>query len=239
MYNSSLEYHLNVKREEEQAKINANKKKRPQPAPAPVVDEPSSKAPTAEPESPRKAKEEPGTPAPLSKRASMGDDVDRAVSPASTASSGSEPPLAQRLKANGVGNHSAKSAPPSAATAPQDTSETPTPPAAQPPPLSAGNRPVASSAPPASRPSAKPPQWLSDATAEMQAKYPEDRFEVMLRRVATSSSPEWRIRCTDCPGKLYTPGPGETLTNYEVHLKNRQHRQKVNIRLGNAPNTPM
>lgn len=38
--------------------------------------------------------------------------------------------------------------------------------------------------------------------------------------------------------QLYTPGPGETLTNYEVHLKNRQHRQKVNSRLAGNPPQP-
>lgn len=40
-----------------------------------------------------------------------------------------------------------------------------------------------------------------------------------------------------CVLQLYTPGPGESLQNYEVHLKNRQHRSKVNQRLngnGNA-----
>jgi SWI/SNF-related matrix-associated actin-dependent regulator of chromatin subfamily B protein 1 len=39
-----------------------------------------------------------------------------------------------------------------------------------------------------------------------------------------------RIRCHDCPGKLYTPGPGMTVENFEVHLKNRQHREKVDAR---------
>lgn len=70
---------------------------------------------------------------------------------------------------------------------------------------------------------------------EMHAKYPDDKFEVTLRKVATTGTVEWRIKCLDCPGKLYTPGPGETLQNYEVHLRNRQHRQKVNARLGVAP----
>lgn len=65
----------------------------------------------------------------------------------------------------------------------------------------------------------------------MQDKYHNDRFEVILRKVNATSSPEWRIKCLDCPGKLYTPGPGETLSNYEVHLKNRLHRQKVNERV--------
>lgn len=39
-----------------------------------------------------------------------------------------------------------------------------------------------------------------------------------------------RIRCHDCPGKLYTPGPGMTVENFEVHLKNRVHREKVETR---------
>lgn len=40
-----------------------------------------------------------------------------------------------------------------------------------------------------------------------------------------------RIRCLDCPGKLYTPGPDMSANNFEVHLKNRQHREKVETRL--------
>jgi len=79
-----------------------------------------------------------------------------------------------------------------------------------------------------------PPQWLSNAMQAMQAKYANDKFDVTLRKVNATSLPEWRIKCLDCPGKLYTPGPGETLSNYEVHLKNRQHRQRVNDRLNNA-----
>lgn len=40
-----------------------------------------------------------------------------------------------------------------------------------------------------------------------------------------------RIRCMDCPGKLYTPGPEMTVGNFEVHLKNRQHRERVDVRI--------
>lgn len=43
-----------------------------------------------------------------------------------------------------------------------------------------------------------------------------------------------RIRCHDCPGKLYTPGPAMTVDNFEVHLKNRQHRERVEERLARA-----
>ncbi|KAJ7938107.1 hypothetical protein B0H13DRAFT_1588165 [Mycena leptocephala] len=55
-----------------------------------------------------------------------------------------------------------------------------------------------------------------------------DRFELILRNVNSANSPEWRITCLDCPGKLYISGPGETLANFEVHLRNRLHRQRVN-----------
>lgn len=40
-----------------------------------------------------------------------------------------------------------------------------------------------------------------------------------------------RIRCHDCPGKLYTPGPAMTVDNFEVHLRNRQHRERLEERL--------
>jgi SWI/SNF-related matrix-associated actin-dependent regulator of chromatin subfamily B protein 1 len=43
-----------------------------------------------------------------------------------------------------------------------------------------------------------------------------------------------RIRCNDCPGKLYTPGPDLTAMNFEVHLKNRMHLAKVEARLNKA-----
>lgn len=41
-----------------------------------------------------------------------------------------------------------------------------------------------------------------------------------------------RIRCKDCPGKAYTVGPGMTLDNFKVHLRNQQHTNAVNKRLG-------
>ena len=36
----------------------------------------------------------------------------------------------------------------------------------------------------------------------MRAKYPTDRFEVTLRKINATSTPEWRIKCQDCPGKV-------------------------------------
>ena len=40
-----------------------------------------------------------------------------------------------------------------------------------------------------------------------------------------------RIKCLDCPGKWYTPGPETGVTNFEVHLKNKQHIKNVDDRL--------
>ncbi|PZC93090.1 SWI-SNF complex subunit [Pyrenophora tritici-repentis] len=34
-----------------------------------------------------------------------------------------------------------------------------------------------------------------------------------------------RIRCMDCPGKLYNAGPEQTVNNFELHLKNRIHME--------------
>jgi SWI/SNF-related matrix-associated actin-dependent regulator of chromatin subfamily B member 1 len=47
-----------------------------------------------------------------------------------------------------------------------------------------------------------------------------------------------RIRCHDCPGKLYTPGPDMTAQNFEVHLKNKGHRVKVETRIGKTSRVP-
>ncbi|KIL61748.1 hypothetical protein M378DRAFT_82151 [Amanita muscaria Koide BX008] len=71
----------------------------------------------------------------------------------------------------------------------------------------------------------------------MRVKYPKDRFELTRKKSTRTApgtnvgNPEWRLRCLDCPDKLYMLGP----SNYEVHLKNRYHRQRVAKRLdGNS-----
>lgn len=96
-----------------------------------------------------------------------------------------------------------------------------------------------------------PPAWLTSGLNDLLTPYPNDRFEGVMRYTAVNSAtdlpcaapppgttPEgvkWmylpRIRCHDCPGKLYTPGPETTVGNFEVHLKNRQHREKVDARI--------
>lgn len=41
-----------------------------------------------------------------------------------------------------------------------------------------------------------------------------------------------RIKCLDCPGKLYNAGPDQTVNNFETHLKNRAHVANVAKRTG-------
>ena len=37
-----------------------------------------------------------------------------------------------------------------------------------------------------------------------------------------------RIKCNDCPGKVYSAGTQEAPTeNFEVHLRNRLHKEKA------------
>jgi SWI/SNF-related matrix-associated actin-dependent regulator of chromatin subfamily B protein 1 len=40
-----------------------------------------------------------------------------------------------------------------------------------------------------------------------------------------------RIKCNDCPGKQYTAAPDNAADNFEVHLKNRLHQQRVDQRV--------
>lgn len=103
-------------------------------------------------------------------------------------------------------------------------------------------------------PTAPPvPDWLVASLHELQQSYPSDMFEGTMRYCALKAEtnqvvpappldqpapPELvfyylpRIRCLDCPGKVYTPGPDTSVTNFEVHLKNRGHREKVDQRVG-------
>ena len=96
-----------------------------------------------------------------------------------------------------------------------------------------------------------PPDWLIQALEKLNEQYPGDSFEGTMKYSPVSKTTDLpvlipagqaasddikymhlpRVRCLDCPGKLYTPGPEMTAGNFEVHLKNRQHREKVNARI--------
>ncbi|EFP74416.2 uncharacterized protein PGTG_00372 [Puccinia graminis f. sp. tritici CRL 75-36-700-3] len=86
-----------------------------------------------------------------------------------------------------------------------------------------------------------PPAWMTAALSGINKVYPSDRVELIPKprrldpgQPLVVAASDWRLKCTDCPGKLYTVGPGESFTNFDVHLKNRQHRQKVEQRVADA-----
>ncbi|KAI9751420.1 MAG: hypothetical protein M4579_006085 [Chaenotheca gracillima] len=103
------------------------------------------------------------------------------------------------------------------------------------------------------------PTWLTASLNALHSAYPPDSFEGTMRWAAVNTETgasvpsqtlqqmqatntpipdhiqyQWlpRIRCNDCPGKLYTPGPGTTVENFEVHLKNKAHRERIEKRTG-------
>ncbi|KAF4992399.1 hypothetical protein FDECE_13726, partial [Fusarium decemcellulare] len=92
-----------------------------------------------------------------------------------------------------------------------------------------------------------PPEWLINALKQLEKKYPESRFEAIMKysyldpvtELPVQSQPlpdgvkyAWlpRIRCLDCTTKLYTPGPDMTATKFEAHLRFSAHREQVRIR---------
>ncbi|EAS28239.1 SWI-SNF complex subunit [Coccidioides immitis RS] len=99
-------------------------------------------------------------------------------------------------------------------------------------------------------PGPPPPPWLVRGLNNLKRSYPRDSFEGTMRYTAVDPQTSLpipnaatthpgqkliykyfpRIRCHDCPGKLYTPGPALTVDNFEVHLKNRQHKERVEER---------
>lgn len=40
-----------------------------------------------------------------------------------------------------------------------------------------------------------------------------------------------RIQCNDCPWKLYAPGPGTSVGDFEIHLKDKQHQERARWRI--------
>ncbi|BGP36810.1 SWI/SNF chromatin-remodeling complex subunit [Rhodotorula kratochvilovae] len=101
-----------------------------------------------------------------------------------------------------------------------------------PPPVMPNIPAPAAIAAPAVVPAPQPLPWMLSAAAELRAKQVDDRFEIIPRpRPSDPNVQEWRIRCLDCPGKLYNLGPGETLDGFLVHFKNRVHRSNVEARI--------
>lgn len=97
-----------------------------------------------------------------------------------------------------------------------------------------------------------PPPWLTQAISHLRSQHPDSSFTALMRPYAidiatdkptapasatpgapapTSGDVRWqylpRIKCNDCPGKVYTAMPGRVVEDFAVHLRNRVHRQKV------------
>ncbi|KAF8685136.1 kinase-like protein [Rhizoctonia solani] len=77
------------------------------------------------------------------------------------------------------------------------------------------------------------PSWILDALATVRQRYANDRIDIILKAWPSfgEEAPAFRLKCLDCPGMLYNLGPGQTLSNFEIHLKNRTHRANVNKRI--------
>ena len=73
------------------------------------------------------------------------------------------------------------------------------------------------------------PEWMQRAGSLLKEKYPNDSFEVVYKK--DRNTEEYRIKCTDCQGKLYQTGSGQTFSNFEIHLRSLMHRQAVERRL--------
>jgi len=122
------------------------------------------------------------------------------------------------------------SLPPNPSLPQKPQSRGPAPSASQrPPPSQSSNaRPNSGST---SAPRVEPPAWVRECEQQLKLQYPSDKFEIIARPNVPG---EWRLRCNDCPGKLYTAGPNETLDNFTVHLRNRLHRANVNARVARS-----
>jgi len=234
-YNTEEEFHVNLKMEAERQKASAKKRGGAAALRALALQDHASTSASGTPDAdspmlpkhevwvevktPRKLKHSPSNDA--------YELLDRPLSPASSvSSSASEKPLAQTvLHVNG----NSHKPPSSASNTPRMASDTPLPPEQTPAVAAIASAPSAKDSPP---PFPRPP-WLNEAVNDLRTRYPDDKFEIIMK-IVSGVEQGWRIKCVDCPGKLYTPGPGETLANYEVHLKNRLHRSKVNIRLNGS-----
>jgi hypothetical protein len=78
------------------------------------------------------------------------------------------------------------------------------------------------------------PDWMLQKRDELKrnARYSADRFHFVRKDGIV------KIQCGDCGGahsKIYAPGPGLSLANFEVHLRNKGHRKVVNARLEGTP----
>jgi hypothetical protein len=59
----------------------------------------------------------------------------------------------------------------------------------------------------------------------LETRNPHDVFDIVQLE-----NGDYKVFCYDCPNKLYTIGPNETLKNFEVHLRNRYVNNKKSLK---------
>ncbi|KAK6533809.1 hypothetical protein TWF694_002738 [Orbilia ellipsospora] len=76
------------------------------------------------------------------------------------------------------------------------------------------------------------PEWLRDQLEDLSSQNRPAHFWALMHHPNgdTSRPTEPRIRCLDCPDMLYFAGPGETLHNFRVHLRNVKHMNRLQSR---------
>ncbi|RVD86112.1 uncharacterized protein DFL_004406 [Arthrobotrys flagrans] len=76
------------------------------------------------------------------------------------------------------------------------------------------------------------PTWLRDELALLGYQNRPAHFWAIMHHPSHDyrKPAEPRIRCADCPDMLYFPGPGETLGNFRVHLRNVGHLNRIESR---------
>jgi SWI/SNF-related matrix-associated actin-dependent regulator of chromatin subfamily B protein 1 len=209
LYNPDPEYHLGLRTETDKSKIYPKKKggAAARAANTPVVDQ-DEPAPATAPEPETPSKTEPVVEVPRRGPSTGRRHVDneRPVSPVSSgSSSASESPLIQKMKLNGTGHSKSDSNTPMPPPATDDVSsalpghsDRPKSPAH----TAEVREKLLRTFLPLSRPlQDMPPHSLVEARAAMNAKYPDDRFDIWPR-TAPSGEQEWRVKCLDCPGKV-------------------------------------
>ena len=97
-----------------------------------------------------------------------------------------------------------------------------------------------------------PPRWLTEALHELRHAHSDVSVEGVMQpyeidiqsELPTSNTLEDgatagrgfkiqllpRVRCLDCPNKLYVARPGSVIDDLSIHMRNRLHKQSVNLR---------
>lgn len=68
------------------------------------------------------------------------------------------------------------------------------------------------------------PDWMDEVLNKLLEKHPKDFFYLVV------DGKEVKVKCYDCD-RVYMPGPNRTLSNFEVHLRNKQHCKLVRDRI--------